>query len=167
MLVMWSLDARNTPRVTKLWRSKSFTSSPYSYRNWGFLCTLLILRLIFPAAPEFPNLPEFFRRTSWRAPIFGGEMCFCLGSSEISIILSLASPMQRCEILTDEWFICGLTSKFSGFSRETSVRVWAWKALETLWNASKTVLKWFVTACVTVCVDLEWFRKGRKLADFD
>ena len=43
----------------------------------------------------------------------------------------------------------------------------SWKSLETLWNASKTVLKWFVTACVTVCVDLLWIRKGRKLADFE
>ena len=51
---------------------------------------------------------------------------------------------------------------------------WAWpilaspcKTLETLWNAYKTVLKWFVTACATVCVDLGWIGKGRKLADFD
>ena len=43
----------------------------------------------------------------------------------------------------------------------------SWKSLETLWNASKTDLKWFVTACVTVCVDLGWIGKGRKLADFD
>ena len=41
------------------------------------------------------------------------------------------------------------------------------KSLQTLWNASKTVLKWFVTACATVCVDLGWIRKGRKLADFE
>ena len=40
------------------------------------------------------------------------------------------------------------------------------KSLQTLWNASKTVLKWFVTACATVCVDLGLIRKGRKLADF-
>ena len=43
----------------------------------------------------------------------------------------------------------------------------SWKSLETLRNGSKTVLKWFATACVTVCVDLEWIRKGRKLADFE
>ena len=43
----------------------------------------------------------------------------------------------------------------------------SWKSLQTLWNARKTVLKWFVTACATVCVDLEWIRKGRKLADFE
>ena len=42
----------------------------------------------------------------------------------------------------------------------------SWKSLQTLWNASKTVLKWFVTACATVCVDLGWIRKGRKSADF-
>ena len=41
------------------------------------------------------------------------------------------------------------------------------KSLQTLWNASKTVLKWFVTACATVCVDLGWIAKGRKLADFE
>ena len=43
----------------------------------------------------------------------------------------------------------------------------SWKSLQTLWNASKTVLKWFVTARATVCVDLGWIRKGRKLADFE
>ena len=43
----------------------------------------------------------------------------------------------------------------------------SWKLLQTLCNASKTVLKWFVTACATFCVDLGWIRKGRKLADFD
>ena len=43
----------------------------------------------------------------------------------------------------------------------------SWKSLQTLWNACKTVLKWFVTACATVCVDLGWIRKGRKLADFE
>ena len=42
----------------------------------------------------------------------------------------------------------------------------SWNSLQTLWNASKTVLKWFVTACATVCVDLGWIRKGRKSADF-
>ena len=41
------------------------------------------------------------------------------------------------------------------------------KFLQTIWNATKTILKWFVTACATVCVDLEWIRKGRKLADFE
>ena len=41
------------------------------------------------------------------------------------------------------------------------------KSLQTLWNASNTVLKWFVTACATVCVDLGLIRKGRKLADFE
>ena len=43
----------------------------------------------------------------------------------------------------------------------------SWKSLQTLWNSCKTVLKWFVTACATVCVDLGWIRKGRKLADFE
>ena len=42
----------------------------------------------------------------------------------------------------------------------------SWKSLQTLWNASKTVLKWFLTASATVCVDLGWIRKGRKLANF-
>ena len=44
---------------------------------------------------------------------------------------------------------------------------YSWKSLQTIWNASKTILKWFVTACATVCVDLGWIRKGRKLADFE
>ena len=43
----------------------------------------------------------------------------------------------------------------------------SWKSFQTLWNASKTVLKWFVTASATVCVDLGWIRKNRKLADFE
>ena len=43
----------------------------------------------------------------------------------------------------------------------------SWKSFETLWNASKTVLKWFVTASEAVCVDLGWIRKNRKLADFE
>ena len=43
----------------------------------------------------------------------------------------------------------------------------SWKSPRTLWNASKTVLKWVVTACATVCVDLGLIRKVRKLADFE
>ena len=43
----------------------------------------------------------------------------------------------------------------------------SWQSLHTLLKTFKTVLKWFVTACVTVCVDLEGIRKGRKLADID
>ena len=43
----------------------------------------------------------------------------------------------------------------------------SWKSLQTLWNALKTILKWFVTACATVCVDLGGIRTGRKLADFE
>ena len=43
----------------------------------------------------------------------------------------------------------------------------SWKSPQTLWNASKTILKWFVTAYATVCVDLAWIRRGRKLADFE
>ena len=41
------------------------------------------------------------------------------------------------------------------------------KSLQTLWIASKTVLKWFVTSCATVFVDLGWIRKGRKSTDFE
>ena len=43
----------------------------------------------------------------------------------------------------------------------------SWKSFQTLWNASKTVLKLFVIASATVCVDLGWIPKGRKLADFE
>ena len=43
----------------------------------------------------------------------------------------------------------------------------SWKFLQTLFNASKTVLKRFVTGCATVGVDLGWIGNGRKLADFD
>ena len=41
------------------------------------------------------------------------------------------------------------------------------KSLQTLWNASKTILKWFVTASATVSVDLGWIRRGGKSADFE
>ena len=43
----------------------------------------------------------------------------------------------------------------------------SWKSLQTLWIASKTILKWFVTPCATVCVDLGWIRKVRKSAAFE
>ena len=43
----------------------------------------------------------------------------------------------------------------------------SWKSFETLWKTSKTVLKWFANASATVCVDLGWIRKCRKLADFE
>ena len=43
----------------------------------------------------------------------------------------------------------------------------SWKSLQALGNASKAVLKRILTACATVCVDLGWIRKGRKLADFE
>ena len=43
----------------------------------------------------------------------------------------------------------------------------SWKSLQPLWKASKTVLKWFVTAWATVCVDLELICKVRKVADFE
>ena len=42
----------------------------------------------------------------------------------------------------------------------------SWKSPQTLWNASKTVLKLFVSACATVCVDLGCICKGGNLADF-
>ena len=41
------------------------------------------------------------------------------------------------------------------------------KSLQTLGIASKTVLKWFVSSCATVFVDLGWIRKGRKSTDFE
>ena len=41
------------------------------------------------------------------------------------------------------------------------------KSLQTLWNASKSLLKQFLTPCGTCYVDLGWIRKGRKLADFE
>ena len=43
----------------------------------------------------------------------------------------------------------------------------SWKSIQTLWNACKTALKWFVAACATVCVDLGWIRKGLKSTDFE
>ena len=47
-------------------------------------------------------------------------------------------------------------------------RFWqVWKSLQTLWNASKTLLKWFVTPCATICVDFGWIRKGPNLFDFE
>ena len=71
--------------------------------------------------------------------------------------------IQKCRKLADfeqnAWAIAyGLNMADFGKS---------WKSLQTLWNAAKTVLKWFVSACANVCVDLGWIRKGRKLADFE
>ena len=43
----------------------------------------------------------------------------------------------------------------------------SWKSFETLWNASKTVLKWFSNASATVCVYLGGIPKDRKLTDFE
>ena len=48
--------------------------------NRSFLSTSLILRFIFSAVPEFPNLLESFRGKGARAPVLGGKMCFCLES---------------------------------------------------------------------------------------
>ena len=42
-----------------------------------------------------------------------------------------------------------------------------WISFETLWNASKTVLKWFANNSATVCVYLGWIQKGRKLTDLE
>ena len=43
----------------------------------------------------------------------------------------------------------------------------SWKSFQSLWNAFKTVIKWFVTAYATVCFDLGGIGTGRKLADFE
>ena len=43
----------------------------------------------------------------------------------------------------------------------------SWKSLYILWNAFKTILKWFVAASGTFCVDLKGIRTGRKLAYFE
>ena len=42
-----------------------------------------------------------------------------------------------------------------------------WKSLQTLWNASKTLVKGFLTSCPTFWVDFGWIRKCRKLAVFE
>ena len=42
-----------------------------------------------------------------------------------------------------------------------------WKSLQNLWNASKTILKLFLAASATVCVDFGWIGQGRKLDDFE
>ena len=42
-----------------------------------------------------------------------------------------------------------------------------WKSLQNLWNASKNLLKWFLTPYATVCVHFGWIRKGRNLAVFE
>ena len=43
----------------------------------------------------------------------------------------------------------------------------SWKSLQTLWNASQSLIKWILTPCATCCVNLGWIRKGRKFADFE
>ena len=42
----------------------------------------------------------------------------------------------------------------------------SWKSLQTLWNACKTVLKWFVIGSANVCIDLGWIRKRWKIGRF-
>ena len=42
-----------------------------------------------------------------------------------------------------------------------------WKSLHTLWNGSKIPQSCSFTASTTLCVDLGWIRRGRKLADFE
>ena len=41
------------------------------------------------------------------------------------------------------------------------------KSLRTLWNASKTPVKGFLTSCPTFWVDFGWIRKCRKFAVFE
>ena len=43
----------------------------------------------------------------------------------------------------------------------------SWKSLQTLWKASKTVLKLFVSPCATFCLDSRCICKGWNLADFE
>ena len=43
----------------------------------------------------------------------------------------------------------------------------SWKSLQTLWNASKTVLNVTCDCLRDCCVDLGWIRKVRKVADFE
>ena len=43
----------------------------------------------------------------------------------------------------------------------------SWKSLQTLWNASKTLIKLLVSRCGTVCVVFGWIPKGRNLAVFE
>ena len=43
----------------------------------------------------------------------------------------------------------------------------SWKSLQTVWNGSKAQINGFLTALATLCVDLRWIRKSRKLADFE
>ena len=42
-----------------------------------------------------------------------------------------------------------------------------WKSLQTLWNGSWILQKWFLYLSSTVCVDFGRFRKGRKSAVFE
>ena len=43
----------------------------------------------------------------------------------------------------------------------------SWKSLQTLWKASKTVLKLFVSPCATFCLDSRCICKGWNMADFE
>ena len=51
---------------------------------------------------------------------------------------------------------------------------WTWPILASLGNRSKlsetphkTVIKWFLTAFATICVDLGWIGRGRNFSDFE
>ena len=43
----------------------------------------------------------------------------------------------------------------------------SWKSLQTVWNGSRALINWFLTALATLCVDLGLIRKSRNLADFE
>ena len=43
----------------------------------------------------------------------------------------------------------------------------SWKSLQTVWNGSRALINWFLTALATLCVHLRWNRNGRYLADFE
>ena len=95
---------------------------------------------------------------------------------------SLELPQNSSEIISDCFRDC--LCRFSVNSNRCKIgRFWAkpwaiahgfehgWfrqvpESLQNLWNASKTLLKGFLTAFATVCVDLVRIREGRKLAVF-
>ena len=78
--------------------------------------------------------------------------------------LAIARPFEKLRLT--------IASSFGRFWAKSLVLNMAdfsksWKSLQTLWNASKTLLKWILTPCATVCVDFGWIRKGRNLAVFE
>ena len=146
----WFVTACATVCVDLGWIRKGRKLADFEQKAWAIAHGFEHGR--FWQVPEIP--PNSLERLQNRSKM----ICECLRGGFVDL-----GWIRKCRKLADfeqkAWAIAhGLNMADFGKS---------WKSLQTLWNACKTVLKWFVTACATVFVDLGWIRKGRKLADFE